>query len=376
MKNKLKRIVLLCAMFTLIFTGCGKQASTTGAPPEEVINVETSVSKKSDIITETTLSGRIKPIKESNIVPKVSGEVINVYVKLGDKVTKGDLLFELDKIQMQNQVNQSRAIYNQQKSSYENAKTNFERSKSLYKEGAISKQQYENYELQYTTAYQSFQQAKSTLDNSIDTLDNCSVTAPISGYITLVDINEGEIASQAMTAVSIANIDTVEIETSISEYLINKVTIGNEVKVIVRSASDEKFIGTITELSPSPAKDSLTYPMKIAINNKDSIIKAGMFAEINIVSGRKENVLSLPSDSVIIKDDKTIVCTVEDNRVVYREVSTGLDNGKLIEITEGLNENEVVITKGQNYVDNGSKINVVNNINYSTNTNTNDNVVD
>lgn len=324
------------------------------------IKVKTTEVKKMDLEIMTPLSGKIKPIEEASIVPMVAGKVTKVHVDLGTKVTKGTTLFELDKDQMQNTYNQALAGYNQANAAYLNAKSNLERTEYLYNEGAVSKQQYEQIQLSYTSAYQALTQSQSALNNAKEALDNCIVTSPIDGYVTLVNINEGEVASQAMPAVIVANIDVVELETSVSEYLINKINIGDTVKVLVSSASNQEFDGIITALSPAPAPNSLTYPLKVSIDNSDSVIKSGMFAEIKIISENKKNVLVVPSDAVIIKSGQSSVAVLKGKTATFKKVTTGLDNGEYIEITNGLTEGEIIITEGQYYLDEGSQVTVVN----------------
>ncbi len=363
-KSSKKKIIGIIAIVVIVLAGIRiitlKDSSTPPQISDKSINVKTTKVIRTDLEVTTPLSGRIQPVKEASIVPLISGEVTKVHVSLGTKVSKGSPLFELDKEQMQNAYNQALAGYNQANAAYSNAKSDFERVELLYNEGAVSKQQYEQSQLHYNNSLQALTQAQSSLDNAEDALDNCIVTSPIDGHVTLINVNEGEIASQAMAAAAVANLDTVEIETSISENLINRVQIGDPVKVLVKSASDEEFNGTISELSPAPAQGSLTYPLKVSINNDEAIIKSGMFAEIKIVSEKKENVLAIPSDSVMIKGGETVVAVLEGDHNTFKKVLTGIDSGEYVEIIQGLNEGDTVITDGQYYLDEGSKVTVIN----------------
>ncbi len=350
-------VVIVLAIAAFIMFG----SKDTPAPitQDQSINVKTTVAGKMDLEVMTPLTGRIEPVEEASIIPMISGEVTKIHVDLGTKVAIGTPLFELDKEQVQNSYNQALAAYNQAKDAYNNAKSNYERTKTLFSEGAVSKQQYEQAQLQSNSTYQAMTQAQAGLNSAKDALDNTIITSPINGYVTLVNINEGEIASQAMPAVAVANIDTVEIETSISEHLINKVHIGDSVKVYVSSASDEEFGGTITALSPAPAQGSLTYPLKVSIDNTDTLIKSGMFAEIHITSESKKDVLAVPSDSVIIKGGQTVVAVLNGNQAHFKKVTVGIDNGEYAEILEGLTEGSTIITQGQYYLDEGSQVTVV-----------------
>ncbi len=353
-------IILIIIILTAIRIFTLNNTSTPEETDNKAINVKTTQVKRMDLEITAPLSGRIQPVHEASIVPLISGKVMKVHAKLGTKVSKGTPLFELDKDQMQNAYNQALAGYNQANASYLNAQSNFVRVEALYKEGAVSQQQHEQSQLQYSTSAQALTQAQSALNNAKDALDNCIVTSPIDGYVTLININEGEMASQAMPAVAVANLDTVEIETSISENLINKIAIGDPVKVFVKSASAQEFDGTISELSPAPAQGSLTYPLKVSIDNNDTLIKSGMFAEVRIVSANNKNVLAVPSDSVIIKGGESVVAVLEKDHATFRKVITGIDNGNYVEILQGLNEGDTVITEGQYYLDEGSQVTVIN----------------
>lgn len=352
-------VVVILAVIFAVFSMLGSKNTPEPLANVKTTNVKTTVVEKMNLEITTPLSGRIEPVDEASIIPLVSGEVTKIHVDLGTKVAKDTPLFELDKEQMQNSYNQALAAYNQAKDKYNNAKSNYERTQKLLNEGAVSKQQYEQAELQNNSSLQTLNHAQATLNSAKDALDNTIVTSPIDGYVTLVNINEGEIASQAMPAVAVANIDTVEIETSISEYLINKVNIGDTVKVYVSSASDNEFSGTITALSPAPAQGSLTYPLKVSIDNTDTLIKSGMFAEIHIISESKNDVLAVPSDSVIIKGGQTVVAVLQGDQANFQKVTVGIDNGDFAEIVEGLSEGTSIITEGQYYLDEGSKVTVV-----------------
>ncbi len=140
-------------------------------------------------------------------------------MELGQKVTKGTVLFELDKTQIATSFNQAKAAFN-------DAQLNLNRMETLFQEGAISQQQLEQARTAYTIAKESFTAAGDGMSNHV-------ITAPIDGYITSVNVAEGGIASQSMPAMTIANIDKLEIDTGISEAVINKIKVGDKVDVIV-----------------------------------------------------------------------------------------------------------------------------------------------
>ena len=205
----------------------------------------------------------------------------------------------------------------------------------------------------YTVAQQSYTAAS-------DGMSNYVVTSPIDGYITSISVDVGSLASQSAPAATIANIDKLEIDTSISEAIINKIKVGDKVDVLVSSASETPFTGTVTALSPAPAAGSLTYPMKVTLDNQSAEVKPGMFAEVIITSDKTANVIALPSDAVLTKSGKTVVATIEnDKKVVFKDVVVGVDNGELAEIKSGIKAGDTVVIEGQYYLEENSDFNII-----------------
>ncbi|SHH22777.1 efflux RND transporter periplasmic adaptor subunit [Tepidibacter thalassicus] len=370
MKRRFSLLLVLVLIFTMPLAGCKKKKEVK-VRGEKVVSVETKKVEKNDISIKTTLSAKVTPIEEANVVPKIPGKVTKVNVEIGKFVNKGDVLFTLDQTDMINAVKNAEAAYNMavanlklREEQIQNAKVNYERMKSLYEQGAISKQQFEQYELQASSTNieavkAQVEQAKVALENAKSKLNDTTVTSPISGVITSVNINEGEMASSAMPAVSIANLDRVVIETDISENLINKVRIGDVVDISIKSAGKDNFKGKITALSPATSQGSMTYPIKIEIDNKNKLIKPGMFAEVNIITDKKEKVITVPSEAVIVKEGNNVVFTVNGDKAHMKNVLLGVDNGEYVEIKNGIKEGDIVVVKGQNYLDEGSKVKII-----------------
>lgn len=389
-KTKRKFIILIALLLIaafVVFRIMTTAKNNTVDVVDETAHVRVTSAAVSSIEITSPVTGRIEPVDEVSVIPKVAGEVTRVYVSLGDKVEKGSLLFTLDGTQLQSALSQANAGYDLAKAGYESANTgytdavsahknaqdNFDRISALYQEGAVSQQQYDQAKYQLDTAAEainranaaisqakaSISQARAGVSSAADGASNTKITAPISGYITAVNIAEGGVASQASAAVSIADIDTVEINCAVGETLINKIKVGDQTSVVVKSVSDTPFAGTITALSPAPAAGSLTYPIKVSIDNADIQIKPGMFAEVIVASQKATGILTLPSDAVIIKGGKRVVAIITDDKALFKEVVTGLDDGAFVEIQSGVTANDVVVIEGQHYLEEGDPVNII-----------------
>lgn len=344
-----KKKILLIIIILILALAVLRIVTSNGGEPETVVSDAVNIKVAAGLTTlENTsiLTGRLEPVEEVALVPKAMGEVTNVYVELGQKVKKGTVLFELDKTQIA-------TTYNQAKASYQDAQVNLNRIEGLYQQGAVSLQQYEQAKTQFTIAKESYTAAGEGMSNYV-------ITSPIDGYITSVNVDVGALASQSTAAVTIANIDKLEIDTSLSESIINKVKIGDKVEVLVSSVSEIPFSGTVTALSPAPAVGSLTYPMKATLDNEDASIKPGMFAEVVITSDKITDVVAIPSNAVLIKSGKTVAAIIEDGgKVVFKEVTVGVDNGEFAEIKNGITAGDMVVIEGQHYLEETSEFNII-----------------
>lgn len=300
----------------------------------------------------------------------------------------------------------AKSAYDTAKASYElnyekiqNAKTNFERIKVLYEQGIVSKAEYDQAQLAasdssievfkaqlsqaqagYNQAQKSFEQTSASSQNSsvavkqaqagqnqaqvgynqaVKAVGDMTVTSPINGIISSVNIEKGEMASNAQPAVTIVNIDKVYIEVNVTENLVNKIKKGNEVDVDMDSVGAKEVKGKIYTISPAADSRTNLYSVKIELSNKDHKIKPGMFAKVYFKTDFINNVVVVKSESILVEEGKTIVYVVKDGKVQRKEVKVGIDNGKYTEIKSGIKEGEEVIVKGQQYVQNNSKIKII-----------------
>lgn len=312
---------------------------------DKKISVKTTAASYGDITATAPLSGRIAAAEEAAIVPMAQGQVTAVHVKVGDYVTAGTVLFEIDKSQVAPQYNQAKAAYDLAASSYNNMKI-------LYAEGAISKSDFDSVEVNYIASKETFNQVS-------ELYSYYNVTSPINGYVTSLNVSVGNMAGGSMAA-SVANTSELKISGTVSEYLVGNLKIGDTVDVRVTSLGDKTYKGTITELSPAPALGTLTYPITIVLDNESGDLASGMFAEVDLTTEEVSEAIILPSGAVITKNDKNVVVKLDsDNIPTFAEVETGIDNGEYVEIISGVKEGDVIVIEGQSFVEEGAAVEVI-----------------
>jgi RND family efflux transporter MFP subunit len=211
----------------------------------------------------------------------------------------------------------------------------------------------------YDQANAQYRIAGEGVDAAGSALDETTVIAPISGYVTGITVQKGGMASQAMPAVVITGTSKVQVMTTVAENLVDEIQVGEAAEIYVRALSDEPFGGTISQIVPAPPTGQTTYPVVVDFDSPDAGLKPGMLTEVTMVTGRSEGVCLVPSDAIMIRDGREIVAVLgSGDKVEIREVSTGIDDGENIEITDGVSAGERIVTQGQHYIDEDSNVRV------------------
>ncbi|KXZ40550.1 RND family efflux transporter, MFP subunit [Alkalithermobacter thermoalcaliphilus JW-YL-7 = DSM 7308] len=358
-------LIILCAVF--VFSGCQKQVEQL--EQETLQSVKTYESKAIDLSLRTDLTGKVVPFERVNLSPKMPGKVSSINVNVGDKVKKGDILFTLDQKDILNAIAQAQASYDLALASYENIKNqvkvfdeNYERMKKMFESGFISKEELEKYEMSRANlpnldiAKLQLNQSKVMLDNAKSNIEDTIIRSPISGVVTSINVNVGEIASSAVFSVVVMNIDKVYVDVNVSESLVNRLNVGDSVDIYIDSVKADPFKAKIKSISIS---NTMTYPVRIELDNSENLIKPGMNARVSFVTEKRESVLAVPSSAVVVKNGESVVFIVENDKAIIRPVKIGIDNGEYVEIVEGLVEGESVVVKGQEYLEDKSKVVVV-----------------
>lgn len=354
--NKLTRwkkiigMVSIAGLMAAMLAGCGGQPP---AAEEEAIEVgtpvETEIVMRQDFDKTVTLGGITEAESTVNVIAKVNGmEQINaVNVKVGDKVSAGQALAQLDTTTTEITVANAQLAY-------DDAVRNYQNNQALFEAGAVSQATMDQLQM-------AMQNAENNLRSATLALDYATVTAPISGTITMVNAEVGSYASASAPMFEIANVDTLEISTGINEQNVSKIAEGQEVLLKINSISDEWMSGRITEISKVMNSNTKNYPVKIALSNQDDILVAGMYAEIKVVVDHATDVVLIPVQAIVYKEAQPVVfITQPDNTVKECAVTLGLNDGNYYVVESGLHAGDKMVVKGNSKLVNGEHVTVVN----------------
>lgn len=365
----MKKITILLLISLMIFiSGCSRQKETitldeTYTPVEITTPLEGNLSKKLSFTGE--VSSKDLVIVNSTLLSVE--EASKVLVNVGDYVKEDQVLAILDDKNTSTKIESSRLLYELAKSNYNSQYEsyliqldNFKNIEILFNNGAISESEYKAAKLrasdnQVKLLKDQLNQAKFAYDNSLDDLNDLNLLAPVNGIISNINISKNNLVS-SQNSITILNMENLEVKFYIPESKINIIKPGMNVTVEIPSI-DINIDSEIDWINPQKDIRKNMYEGNLKIINNEQLIYPGMKSSVNIDLSNDETFL-IPIDAVLY-DDFNFVYVAENNKSIKIPVEIGDDNGEVIEIISGINEDSNIIIKGQNFVKENSIIKIV-----------------
>jgi len=340
-----KTIIVLAAAAFAAYScgnGNGQQAAQggPGVPATVTPSVEVTVASSKDVPEESTYSASVQPYATNNIMPQTGGRIRKINVEVGDYVTKGQVLAEMDRLQLE-----------QLELQIQNDKNEYARLKSLYEEGGVSQSDFEAAELGYKVRESNYQ----------NTLENTILRSPITGYVTARNFDVGDMFSMSGPLFTVQQVVPVKLLVGISESEYTKIKKGDSVTLNVDALPGRSFTGKVERLYPTINAATHTFNAEVQVGNSDRALRPGMFARVTVNYGTNHRVV-VP-DQCIVKQEGTgqrfVYLLKDDGTVSFVPVGIGRHIGAEYEITEGLSDGDVVVLKGQATLRDGIKVNVL-----------------
>ena len=339
---KYTKLTLIAIAVAGMLTACGSKDSSNeqAASPQQitpVVRVETVSAQDIDITT--TYTSNIEPNATNNIVSQSAGRISNIYVEVGAKVSKGQLLAQMDDVNLAKSRLQ-----------YVNDSIELGRLTELHKIGGVS-------QADYDLAVMSLNIQKKTYANL---LENTKLRSPISGVVTTRNYDKGDMYSMAQPIFVVEQIVPVKMLINVSESQFTEVHEGMEFDVVTDAYPNEVFKGKVNLIYPTINANTHTFPVEVIVENKDQKLRPGMFARVTANFGTNHHVV-VPDVSVVKQmgsGEHFIYVLQADNTVKYQLVEIGKRMGDKYEIISGINEGDKVVTEGQVRLKNGIAVEV------------------
>ncbi|MFZ2975836.1 MAG: efflux RND transporter periplasmic adaptor subunit [Candidatus Moraniibacteriota bacterium] len=356
--NRIKNIVIPISVVVLlaVLAGVSFANSQNGKSAVELV-----FPKKGDITDQLRFSGKIQSEDTFDLGFQVSGKVAKVYVKVGDKVQRGQLLSEINPEEAN--ISYSQAVSDQKaaQAQLEQAKSDMDAQKAKLKsvEKSSTANKYdEKYQKEIKNQSEDNIKVKEALLNKAnESVQNARLQAgktklyaPIDGTITKQSLEAGEIVYLYTPVISLVGNGTLEIQAYVSEIEVAKISVGDKAKVKIDASQTEDLEATVSAVDPVETNASNISSYKVTLVPSFSMdnLKSGMMVDITLNRGEKKNTLIIPTQSVFEENGKSFVLVEVDGAQIKKEVQLGVnDQEGSVEILSGIGEQDKIVSFNQ-----------------------------
>jgi len=380
----MKRKLIWGIVVLVVVAAIGGFAMSRRGPkpkPVQMAKVE-----RQDLQAKVSANGKVQATKKVDISATVPGQVVQLAVKEGDIVKKGQFLLQIDSANyranargsqssmqaLQNELDAARANLAQ-------AKADMSRAERNHAAGILADADLQRARTAVTSGEASIlatqnriEQARATVDGVTDTLSKTTIRSPMDGVVTARRIEEGEVAiigiqnQPGTVLLTISDMSVVEAEMEIDETSIPAVALGQEARVHIDAYPNQTFDGVVTEVGNSPISaspgnptEAIKFKVKVQLRNPPAGIKPGLSVQADILTGFRSKVLTVPLQAMVVRDapkkdgetkptgaskDEEGVYIVEGGKAAFKAIKTGLLGELSIEVLEGIKEGEMLIT--------------------------------
>jgi HlyD family secretion protein len=319
--------VVLIALLVIVFLGSKRE-------PITVVQVE-KVQKRT-ITQIVTATGKIQPEVQVKISPEVSGEIVTLPVKEGQRVKKGDLLMKIKPDVYVAQRDQTSAGVLRAKADLVKSELEFKRVESLYAKGLVSESEWVQSRATFEASKANYAQAKASLDQAEENLRKTTVSSPMDGIVSQLNSELGErvlgtAQFQGTDVMTIADLSRMEGQVDVSENDVVLVSIGDTARIAVDAFPDRKVNAVVYEIANTAKSKGLgtqeevtNFTVKIRVLDKDISLRPGMSMTADIETETKHDVLTVPIQSVTTRMPKTEQKGPQGEQPPQQQTSTGM----------------------------------------------------
>ena len=316
---------------------------------KKVAMVSTAIVKDTVFTHYIDIQGNVDTRQNLIIYPEYSGSLSQIYVKIGQKVSKGQTLAKIDDGGLSNQLAQM-------ETQAALAKTTFERQKNLWDKKIGSEIQYLQAKTNYESQMKAVAQMKAQLAKTI-------VRAPFSGIIDEVITDKGQVVGPGQQLMRIVNLSDMYVSANIPESFIGKIKVGAIVDVQVKSIG-KTYQGRVRQVGNYINPNNRNFSIEVAVPNKDNLLRPNQVAVLKIEDYKKPNAILVP-ESIVTENaaGEKILYTVDvaskEPKAVKKTITIGLTSGSNVEVKSGLNKGETIIIEGARSVQNGDQVEII-----------------
>lgn len=367
MTNKKKKLIICISVAIAIIAAVTIFMRSNKRQPITII-YETAKVERATISNSVTATGTIEPVNKVEVGTQVSGIISKIYVDYNSIVKKGQVIAELDKINLESELASAKANLASSKSELDYQETNYKRIKALHDKGFISDDDFDIADLSYKKAKEAYLVQLQTVQKAQTNLGYATITSPIDGVVLSKDVEEGQTVAASFSTPTLFTIardlTDMQVVANVDEADIGNVRDGQRVTFTVDAFPDDTFEGRVKQVRQQGEEESnvVTYEVIISAPNNDLKLKPQLTANVNIYTEEIENVVSVPAKALrfspskeMMNDGEKIKDCNATNKLWIKEanilkaypVKTGITNGIRTQILEGVKEGTTVITNAK-----------------------------
>ena len=359
--KKISKIWILVIVIVVVAAAAWLMSS---GKKESQVTFDTATVAPANIKNSITATGSIEPVTSVTVGTQVSGIVNKIFVDYNSKVTKGQVIAELDKTNLTSELNTAKANLQSAQSTLNYEQSNFGRYSTLYKKGLVSADEYESARLNYQKAKEAVATAKETVQKAQTNLGYATITSPIDGVVLSKSVEEGQTVAASFSTPELfkiaKNLTDMQVVADVDEADIGDVKEGERVSFTVDAYPNDTFEGTVTQVrqEATTTNNVVTYEVVISAPNADLKLKPGLTANVTIYTAEKQGVLSVSSkalrfsptaetvgkNKIVDCNGKNKVWTLEGNTLKAHAVQIGMSDGTNTEIISGISRGAKIVT--------------------------------
>lgn len=339
----------LLSMFTLQACGNGGEQNNNNNDEDNdstlVIPVEVNDVSRGDISAYYSNTATLEAVQEATIVSKVRGIVQELEVEEGDYVRAGQVLAKIEDDQYRIESERAKATLDRLNNEYN-------RNKELFEKNLISAEVYENSRYEFESQKSVYELAKLNYDFT-------SIKSPISGVISERFIKVGNMIGTDQQVFKVTDFDPIQANLFIPEHERSKMKKGQLAELIADAIPGQVFTGKIERISPTIDPLTGTFKVTVYLDDNDDLLRPGMFGRVKIVYDTRFNTKMIPKSAIISEDETQSVFVIKDSLAFRKTITTGYVNGVTVEVVDGLEDGEIVVTTGQGSLTDSTRVNVI-----------------
>ena len=332
----IKQISIVLGALVIGLSSCNKSKEAKLAEEIPVVRIEAATERSIEQIYELTAT--VQPQVKNSIAPSSPGRIRNILVEIGQTVSQGQKLVQMDVANLSNMETQ-----------IENVKRSYKRVQELFSVGGASQQELDNAKVQLDLA-------QTNLKNMSE---NTFLLSPISGIVTARNYDNGDMYSGQMPVLTVMQINPVKLVINVSESYYSQIKVGMPIDVKFDVFKGQNFQGKVNLIYPTINEQTRTFAVEIKLNNNNNKVRPGMFARVTLEFGKAKRIVV--SDQSVVKQSGSgsrFVYVYNNGKVDYKQVEVGRRIGNEFEIISGLMVGDQVVVAGQSKLIDGGNANL------------------